>query len=106
MCLTRLKDNEEALVKACQSDLGKGSFETLMTEIDWCTNDIIFVCKNLSKWAKDERAPDIPLTLAALSPKIRKDPLGCVLVIGFEQVVWPCYKMANSRAGLIISLFN
>lgn len=69
-------------MQACQSDLGKGTFEAHMTEIDWCTNDIIFVCKNLAKWAKDEKAPDIPLTLAALGPKIRKDPLGCVLVIG------------------------
>ncbi|MCJ1462761.1 hypothetical protein MMC07_001364 [Pseudocyphellaria aurata] len=77
-----MKDNEDALIAACQQDIGKGPFEAFVTEIDWCTNDILFVCKNLEKWAKDEKAPDIPLTMAALSPKIRKDPLGCVLVIG------------------------
>lgn len=77
-----LKDHQDALVEACRRDLGKGVFESHLTEVDWCMNDIIFVCKNLAQWAKDEKAPDIPITLAALRPKTRKDPLGCVLVIG------------------------
>ena len=80
----RLKDNEVALVEACKRDLGKSTFETYLTEIAWCENDIIFVCNNLAKWAKDESAADIPITLWALGPKIRKDPLGCVLIIGCE----------------------
>lgn len=79
----RLKDNEAALVEACKRDLGKSAFEAYLTEIDWCKNDIVFVCNNLEKWAKDEKAPDIPLMNTALSPRIRKDPLGCVLVIGY-----------------------
>jgi beta-apo-4'-carotenal oxygenase len=77
-----LVDNSEALVEACKLDLGKSAFETYLTEIDWCKNDIVFVTKNLAKWMKDEKAPDIPLTNMALSPRIRKDPLGSVLVIG------------------------
>lgn len=77
-----IKDHEEALVEACRKDIGKATFETHLTEIDWCTNDIVFVCKHLKKWAKDEKAPDIPLSHAALKPRIRKDPLGCVLIIG------------------------
>lgn len=48
-------------------------------------NDIIFVTKNLEKWVKDEKAPDIDLTNSFVKPKIRKDPLGCVLVIGWVQ---------------------
>ncbi len=47
-------------------------------------NDIIFTCDNLESWAKDESAPDIPLLNKALNPRIRKDPLGVVLVIGYE----------------------
>lgn len=82
MSTTSLNDHQEALVDACRRDLGKGTFETYLAEVDWCMNDIVFVCKNLAKWAKDEKAADIPITLAALRPKIRKDPLGCVLVIG------------------------
>jgi beta-apo-4'-carotenal oxygenase len=82
MQINRLKDNENAIVEACKQDLGKPTFETYLTELGWCENDIIFMCKNLPKWVKDERAPDIAFTNRALSPKIKKDPLGAVLVIG------------------------
>lgn len=75
-------DNTDALIEACKQDLGKPTFETVMTEIDWCKNDIMFVTKNLEKWMKDESAPDIPLTNRLVSPKIRKEPLGTILVIG------------------------
>ncbi|KAL8862588.1 MAG: hypothetical protein Q9178_001086 [Gyalolechia marmorata] len=77
-----IKDNEAAILQACKEDLGKPEFETFLTEIDWCTNDIVFVTQNLEKWAKDEKAPDIPLANKLLSPRIRKDPLGAVLIIG------------------------
>ncbi|KAI9716506.1 MAG: hypothetical protein M1828_007666 [Chrysothrix sp. TS-e1954] len=77
-----LKDNEKAIAEACKSDLNKGEFETYLTETGWCMNDVIFVANSLEKWAKDEPAPDIDLMNKAFSPKIRKDPLGCVLIIG------------------------
>ncbi|KAI4204635.1 MAG: hypothetical protein LQ350_000950 [Teloschistes chrysophthalmus] len=77
-----IKDNEAALVKACKQDLGKGAYETYLAEIDWCTNDIVFVTQNLKSWMKDESASDIPLANKLLSPRIRKDPLGAVLIIG------------------------
>ncbi|MCJ1383812.1 hypothetical protein MMC17_006926 [Xylographa soralifera] len=76
-----LTDNEAAIVEACKQDLNKSVYETYISEIDWCRNDALFVCKNLEKWAKDESAPDIPLMNRLVSPKIRKDPLGCVLII-------------------------
>lgn len=69
-------------MEACTQDLGKPTFETYLSEIDWCKNDIIFVTKNLAKWMKDEKAPDIPLTNSLLNPRIRKEPLGTVLVLG------------------------
>lgn len=78
----RIKDNEAAIVQACKQDLGKGTFETYVAEIDWCKNDIVFVTRNLEKWVKDETAPDIPLANKLLNPRIRKDPLGAVLIIG------------------------
>jgi beta-apo-4'-carotenal oxygenase len=81
--MRRIKDNEAAIQEACRLDLGKSGYETYMTESGWCANDIIFICKNLEKWMKDEAAPDISLTNKFLGPKIRKDPLGVVLVIGF-----------------------
>ncbi|KAF2237956.1 aldehyde dehydrogenase [Viridothelium virens] len=77
-----LKDNEAAVVEACKRDLGKSHFETYLTEIGWCENDIIFMCKNLPKWVKDESAPNISLTNRPVAPKIKKDPMGTVLIIG------------------------
>ena len=81
----RVKDHEAELLEANKQDLGKGVFETSLTETDWVTNDIVFVCKNLEKWAKDEKPADIALNNALMSPRIRKDPLGCVLIIGCDQ---------------------
>jgi beta-apo-4'-carotenal oxygenase len=77
-----LDDNKDAIVEACKKDLGKPAFETALSELDWCKNDIVFVTKNLEKWMKDEAAPDMPLTNKLLSPRIKKEPLGTVLVIG------------------------
>jgi beta-apo-4'-carotenal oxygenase len=78
-----LKDNEAALIEACKLDLGKPTYEILAGEILWCLNDIVFVCNNLKKWMADEKAPDIDLKNTLVNPKIRKEPLGTVLVIGY-----------------------
>lgn len=77
-----ITDNQKELVEACKRDLGKGLFDATVSEIDWVRNDIIFVTKNLKKWAKDEKPADIDLANRLVSPRIRKDPLGVVLVIG------------------------
>jgi beta-apo-4'-carotenal oxygenase len=77
-----LVDNTDALVEACKQDLGKPVFETLLSEVDWCKNDIVFITRNLAKWMKDEKPPDIPLSNSLLNPRIRKEPLGTILVIG------------------------
>lgn len=79
----RLKDNEASIYSALQQDLGKPAFESCVGEVEWCKNDIILTCNNLEKWAKDEHASDVPILNILLSPKIRKEPLGCVLVIGY-----------------------
>jgi beta-apo-4'-carotenal oxygenase len=80
-----LKENEEAIMEACKLDIGKSSFETYVTETGWCMNDIVFVTQHLEKWMKDESAPDIALMNKFLFPKIRKDPMGAVLVIGYAS---------------------
>ncbi|KAK4899501.1 Hexadecenal dehydrogenase [Elasticomyces elasticus] len=77
-----IKDEEPALTEALKLDLGKSAYEAYLSEIGWCLNDILFVCTNLEKWMKDESAPDIPLTNLLMRPRIRKDPLGAVLIIG------------------------
>ncbi|ORY14076.1 Aldehyde/histidinol dehydrogenase [Clohesyomyces aquaticus] len=77
-----LKDNKDLIIEACRRDLGKPTFETYLTEVSWCMNDIVFMSNNLARWVRDESAPDVALTNKLFSPKIRKDPLGTVLVIG------------------------
>ena len=77
-----IHDNSDALLEASKLDLGRSHYETYLAEIDWCKNDIMFITKNLKNWVKDEPAPDMPLTNKLLNPRIRKEPLGTVLVIG------------------------
>jgi beta-apo-4'-carotenal oxygenase len=91
-----LKDNEAAIIEACKLDLGKPSYETFMGEVMWCLNDIIFVCNHLEKWMADEKAPDIDLRNTVVNPKIRKEPLGTVLIIG-----WVYYSATSSLVSLL-----
>ncbi|KAL5340492.1 Aldehyde/histidinol dehydrogenase [Aspergillus crustosus] len=77
-----IKDHEQQIVEALRIDLGKPRFETEVSETIWLENDIVFISKNLHKWVKDESPSDIDLTFKFMNPKIRKDPLGTVLVIG------------------------
>lgn len=77
-----LEDNKDLLVEACQKDLGKSVFESKLTELTWVQNDVIFMSKNLHKWAQDEKPDDMKFANKIVSPRIRKDPLGTVLVIG------------------------
>ena len=80
--LRRLKDNAELLAEACQKELGKSSFETYLCETGWCMNDCIFMANNLHRFAKDEKAQDVGFTNKFLGPRVRKDPMGTVLIIG------------------------
>ncbi|KAJ5598622.1 Beta-apo-4'-carotenal oxygenase [Penicillium hordei] len=77
-----IKDHGEEIVEACTQDLNKPVFETEMAEIGYLLNDIVLPTRSLHTWVKDEKAPDIEFMFKFTSPKIRKDPLGCVLVIG------------------------
>ena len=81
-----MKDHEQEIADALALDLNKPRFETEIAENGWSQNDIVFVTRNLHKWVKDEKAEDIDLTFKFMSPKIRKDPLGVVLVIGYVEL--------------------
>jgi beta-apo-4'-carotenal oxygenase len=76
------KDNSDLIEEACKKDLGKSQFETYLTEISWVMNDCIFMANNLDRFAKDEKPADIAFTNKFMGPRIRKDPLGAVLIIG------------------------
>ncbi|KAK5454205.1 Hexadecenal dehydrogenase [Exophiala xenobiotica] len=77
-----IEDHKEELVEACRRDLNKGYFESMVGEVNWVQNDIVFQTQNLEKWMRDEKPADIAWTNRLVSPRIRKDPLGVVLIIG------------------------
>ncbi|OCT47710.1 Beta-apo-4'-carotenal oxygenase [Cladophialophora carrionii] len=77
-----ITDHENEILEALARDLRKSAFESFTAEINWTQNDIVFQTQNLEKWMKDEKPADIAFTNRLLSPRIRKDPLGVVLVIG------------------------
>lgn len=77
-----ITDYQAELLEACQKDLGKGFYEAMLAEVTWCQNDIIFMTQNLEKWMKDEKPSDISWSNKLMSPRVRKDPMGVVLVIG------------------------
>ncbi|KAL6705034.1 Hexadecenal dehydrogenase [Coniothyrium glycines] len=76
------KDNEALITAACAHDLGKATFETYLVEISWCMNDCVWMANNVPRFARDEKPADIAFTNKFVAPRIRKDPLGSVLIIG------------------------
>lgn len=88
LTINSIKDHEREIAEALSRDLGKPLFETEISESGWLMNDIVFITRNLHKWVKDEKAQDIDLSFKFMNPKIRKDPLGCVLVMGYATSSW------------------
>jgi beta-apo-4'-carotenal oxygenase len=72
----------DRIQEALARDLGRSKYEAILTETAWIQSDILFTLKNMDKWVKDEPAQDIPLMLQGLRPRIRKDPMGTVLIVG------------------------
>lgn len=98
-----LEDNKNEILEACKKDLGKSFFEAMVAEIAWVQNDIIFMTKNLDKWCKDEKAENISFTNKFMSPRIRKDPLGLVLVIGYAPATLIDHKLTRTERSTFLS---
>lgn len=79
-----VKDHTAQLEEAFRRDLRKSRYEAIFTEIDWVTNNIMFMLKHLDSWAKEERlsGPAVPIHFKPNKPRIRKEPLGTALIIG------------------------
>lgn len=75
-----LRDNVEAIKDAVYKDLGRPKHETDLCEVGFLWGEFNNVVSNLKKWAADE---DVKTNLqySISSPKIRKRPLGNVLII-------------------------
>ncbi|KAJ3555789.1 hypothetical protein NPX13_g10285 [Xylaria arbuscula] len=77
-----ITDYTPNLIAALKQDIGKPSLESIVGEISFSIGDLQLIMKKLKTWAKDEKDLDYPLTFAPLRPRVRKEPLGAVLIIG------------------------
>ena len=78
--LTAIKENEDAIYKALQMDLGKSNQEAYMTEVGLIINSIHFALRHLDKWVKPKRCKT-PITHFPARSYIYKEPYGVVLIM-------------------------
>lgn len=76
-----IRESEQAVYAAVQSDLGKCAEEAFLGEIGLVYEEIGFALKNLRRWMRPEWVPT-PLLSAIGRSQIHRDPLGVVLIIG------------------------
>lgn len=76
-----IRDNENKIRDAIKADLKRPDFETMAAEFSVQMGEFNYVVKNLPKWVKDEKVKVTSMAYWNSSPKIRKRPLGSVLVI-------------------------
>ncbi|KAI1631156.1 aldehyde dehydrogenase [Biscogniauxia mediterranea] len=77
-----INDYSERFQAALKKDLGKAWHEAVFSEISHTTSDLQLTLKKLKTWVKDDKDLDYPLSFAPLRPRIKKEPLGTVLIIG------------------------
>ena len=75
-----IRENEQAMVDALASDLGRPSFEAWLAEIKYLLLEIDHTLRDLAEWMRPERHP-APMVLQPGSAYVQPEPLGVVLVI-------------------------
>src|SRR5690554_4890713 len=85
--------NEEIIIEALESDLGKSEFEAYATEIGFVLDSIGNMQKNLEDWMVPEKVKT-PIHLQPAKSFIVREPYGSVLIIGpfnypFQLVMEP-----------------
>ncbi|KAL2178281.1 Aldehyde/histidinol dehydrogenase [Thermothelomyces heterothallicus CBS 202.75] len=79
-----IEDYQPQILDALKKDLHKSDFEALFTEIDWIKKDCLFMLDHLENFMKDEKlgSPYVPATHSFMKFRVKKEPLGTVLIIG------------------------
>jgi beta-apo-4'-carotenal oxygenase len=77
-----LHDLTDKLLEALKQDLNKPAHDSQISEVGWAIQDCMYTIKNVEKWAQDDKDVDVDLQMKLLKPRIRKEPLGAVLIIG------------------------
>ncbi|KAI1104745.1 aldehyde dehydrogenase [Jackrogersella minutella] len=77
-----LTDYSEKFQAALKKDLNKPFHDAMLTEIHHSVQDLNMTLKMLKTWAKDDKSIEYNWAFTPLNPRIRKEPLGAVLIIG------------------------
>ncbi|MBP0016337.1 MAG: aldehyde dehydrogenase [Cyanobacteria bacterium SBLK] len=73
--------DREKILLALKQDFNKSNFESIETELLFCTRQIDYTLKNLKSWIKPDKVPASLFQLPA-SARIVAEPLGIILIIG------------------------
>jgi aldehyde dehydrogenase (NAD+) len=76
-----MEEQEQVLLDALGTDLGKHPLEAWFTEVSYVAHDAAYCRKNLQQWARRRRV-STPLTGMPGKSWIQPEPLGVVLIIG------------------------
>ncbi|WP_462417485.1 aldehyde dehydrogenase family protein [Kytococcus sp. Marseille-QA3725] len=76
-----VQEGEPELLAALQADLGKSAVEARTTELSVVVAEIDHVLDRLERWLAPRRA-SVPLAFRPARARVRREPLGTVLVIG------------------------
>jgi len=76
-----MREREQDIFDALQSDLGKSAMESFTTETGYVSGDAAYNRKNLNRWTRKKRV-STPVIGQPGKSWIQAEPLGIVLVIG------------------------
>jgi aldehyde dehydrogenase (NAD+) len=93
-----LSDNEDEILAALATDLGKPRFEAWAGDIGASVSEAEYLAKHVGSWAKDDSAP-LPLPFRPGRASIRYQPRGVVLVIAPWN--YPVYLLATPLAAAL-----
>ncbi|CAI7654813.1 unnamed protein product [Penicillium glandicola] len=77
-----VEDNEQAILDAIKDDLNRSEVESYLTDLAGIRKDILYHLDNIDVWAADEIIGDNFIARRLGLARIRKEPLGVVLIIG------------------------
>jgi aldehyde dehydrogenase (NAD+) len=77
-----IEDNEKEIMVAMKQDLNRSNMESLITDLAGVRKDILTHLHDIDQWTADEPVGDSFIAKKLGLARIRREPLGVVLIIG------------------------